>query len=114
MKQTMWIGVAVVLLAAVLGFEKESGGEASADQVHSIELPTIPTELPPAPGRESVGTCALCHSPRYILNQPPLSRKQWTAEVDKMRKTFGAPIPESQVPTIIDYLVAIRGTEGSK
>ena len=50
-----------------------------------------------------------CHTPRYVLEQPPLPRKTWQAEVDKMRKTYGAPVPDEDVPPIVDYLVAVRG-----
>jgi mono/diheme cytochrome c family protein len=80
--------------------------------VKSIELPTITTELPPGPGRDTVAvSCILCHSPRYITGQPPFKRAVWVAEVDKMRKVYGAPIEEAQVAEIVDYLVAIRGAQ---
>jgi cytochrome c5 len=80
--------------------------------VKSIELPSIATELPPGPGRDTVAvSCILCHSPRYITGQPPFKRAVWVAEVDKMRKVYGAPIEEAQAKEIVDYLVAIRGSE---
>jgi mono/diheme cytochrome c family protein len=76
----------------------------------SIELPTIQSELPPGPGRDTVAVaCILCHSPRYITTQPPFKRAVWVAEVDKMRKTYGAPVDDAQAAQIVDYLVAIRG-----
>jgi hypothetical protein len=53
----------------------------------------------------------VCHSTRYITMQPAFPRAVWVAEVDKMRKTFGAPVTEEQAKTIVDYLVAIRGTK---
>ena len=60
--------------------------------VKSITLPSMQPDLPPGPGRDTVvGACAFCHSGRYVLGQPPLPRKTWTAVVDKMRKTYGAP-----------------------
>ena len=46
---------------------------------------------------------------RYALEQPPLPRKTWEAEVDKMRKTYGAPVADEDVPAIVAYLVAVRG-----
>ena len=49
--------------------------------------------------------------PKYITLQPPLSREAWTASVTKMRTTYGGPIPEEQVPKIVDYLVAINGAK---
>jgi hypothetical protein len=68
--------------------------------------------LPPGPGRETVVVmCAVCHSTRYITIQPPLSRETWSAEVTKMQKTFGVLIPDENAGQIVDYLVAVRGTE---
>jgi hypothetical protein len=64
-------------------------------------------EFPEGEGRNLVTAyCNACHSPRYILMQPPLSREQWTAEVNKMVKTYGADIPEGDQTTILNYLVA--------
>jgi hypothetical protein len=45
-----------------------------------------------------------------VLDQPPLPRKTWEAEVEKMRKTYGAPVADEDVAAIVDYLVAIRGS----
>ncbi|HEX3345925.1 MAG TPA: hypothetical protein VHS09_15175 [Polyangiaceae bacterium] len=62
------------------------------------------------PGRDQVtSSCVVCHSPRYVLDQPPLPRKAWEGIVDKMRKTYGAPVPDEDVPAIVGYLVAVRG-----
>src|SRR5271154_6556957 len=45
-------------------------------------------ELEPGAGKDIVtGYCNACHSPRYIVMQPPLTHDQWTAEVTKMVKT---------------------------
>jgi hypothetical protein len=79
--------------------------------VHAITLPSLPTDLPDGPGKQAVlDRCVVCHSPRYITMQPPFSRTVWTAEVDKMRKTFGAPVSDEQADDIVNYLVSIRGT----
>jgi hypothetical protein len=37
------------------------------------------------------------------LNQPPLSREEWHKEVRKMIDTYKAPVPEDQVPAIVNY-----------
>ena len=75
-------------------------------------MPAVAVELPPGPGRDTItGACAFCHSNRYITLQPRFTRQQWTAEVDKMRKTFGAPLADPQAAEAVNYLVAIRGTE---
>ena len=60
-----------------------------------------------APGEGSQETrayCNACHSPNYILMQPPLPAATWEAEVNKMNKTFGAGIPDEDTKKIIQYL----------
>ena len=54
------------------------------------------------------GNCAACHSSDYIATQPPMKDKKafWQAEVTKMIKVYGAPIAESDVGKIVDYLAA--------
>ena len=67
--------------------------------------PLYPPELAPGPGREEVQSyCATCHSTRYITMQPPLPPDTWTAEVNKMVKVMGQPIPDDVQPVIIKYL----------
>jgi mono/diheme cytochrome c family protein len=67
--------------------------------------PLYPPELAAGPGREEVQSyCATCHSTRYIPMQPPLPPETWTAEVNKMVKVMGQPIPEEVQPVIIKYL----------
>ena len=42
-----------------------------------------------------------------VLTQPQLSRAAWEAEVEKMRKTFKAPVEEKDVAGIVDYLASL-------
>jgi hypothetical protein len=78
--------------------------------LHTLRLPSENVTLPDLPGREKVtSACVACHTPRYVLDQPPLPPKTWEAEVDKMRKTYGAPVADEDVPAIVAYLVAVRG-----
>ena len=56
--------------------------------------------------------CSICHSADYIeMNSRFLKRAAWEAEVTKMIKVMGAPIPESDVPRIVDYLIRNYGVE---
>jgi len=67
--------------------------------------PLYPPELAPGPGREDVQSyCSTCHSTRYITMQPPLPPETWAAEVNKMVKVMGQPIPDDVQPVIIKYL----------
>jgi hypothetical protein len=71
----------------------------------------------PDPGRMFPGdakadainnNCLACHSAGMVLTQPALSRAEWQSEVQKMRSTYKAPVEESDVPAIVDYLVALK------
>ena len=54
--------------------------------------------------------CSTCHSLDYIvMNSPFLTRAAWEAEVRKMMKIMGAPIPEDEVAPIVDYLTQHYG-----
>ena len=62
-------------------------------------------ELAPGDGKEEVqSNCELCHSPRYITMQAVLPAQAWADEVNKMRKTYGAPISDDDAQKIIQYL----------
>ena len=102
--------LAVGLFAAPRTTVAQPAAETPSDTVRSIELPTFPPDLPDAPGRNAVvGSCTICHTPAYVTMQPPFARKAWEATVDKMRKVYGAPIPDAVVPEIVGYLMAVRG-----
>ncbi len=79
---------------------------ASSDGNFEIALfPSFPADLAEGEGRtETESFCAMCHSARYITMQPPLPGATWEAEVNKMIKTFGAPIPDPAAKKIISYL----------
>jgi hypothetical protein len=80
--------------------------------IRSISLPELDSDLPERDGRKLVViACASCHTTRYIMHQPPLSRQTWVAEVNKMRTTYSAPIAEENVNPIVEYLVAVRGAQ---
>jgi len=73
-------------------------------------LPGETSMLKQAPDRgyaTAEAYCAACHSRDYITTQPPARGKEfWAAEVNKMVVVYGAPIPDSERPMIIEYLAA--------
>jgi mono/diheme cytochrome c family protein len=76
----------------------------------SVSLPDSDRDLPDGPGLAAAqGNCLSCHSAGMILNQPAMPKAVWEAEVAKMRNVYNAPIPEKNVPNIVDYLTAIKG-----
>jgi mono/diheme cytochrome c family protein len=77
--------------------------------------PSFTPELAEGEGRQEVQSfCATCHSTRYITMQPPLPGATWEAEVTKMMKTYGAPIPEAASKKITAYLQAHYAPENRK
>ena len=75
-----------------------------------IELPSETARLKPGPGMDTAGKyCMICHSVDYIYMQPPLKKDQWHAEVTKMNKAYGAATPDSEVETIVNYLMSQNG-----
>ena len=96
-------------MTAVIAWQRNAQAETTGT-VHSITLPAMQPALPDGPGRDTVmAACVICHSNRYITMQPAFSRTVWKNEVDKMRKTFGAPLNDDQAAQAVDYLVSIRG-----
>ena len=80
----------------------------------SVELPTSHTFFPPGNGAEIAnGQCLICHSAGMVLRQPPLTLEEWTGEINKMRNSFGAPLPADQVGVLARYLVGINGRQQS-
>jgi len=69
------------------------------------QYPIYYPELAAGNGKDDVeNNCELCHSPRYITMQPVMPAQAWSDEVNKMRKTFGASIPDETAQKIIQYL----------
>ena len=56
--------------------------------------------------------CSVCHSADYIeMNSVFLNKAGWTAEVNKMVKAYGAPIPEDEAAKIVAYLAQYYGAQ---
>jgi mono/diheme cytochrome c family protein len=80
---------------------RQSEGSVYSAGAYPIYRP----ELEPGDGKqEAEAYCNTCHSARYITMQPPLPATTWEAEVNKMIKTFGQPIPDEAANEIIKYL----------
>ena len=106
--------LATVIVAAVLAACGKSQTGPQADPlVHTLTLPPeAAPDLPAAPGRDEVyANCLICHTLRYVALQPRFARKTWQAEVDKMKKAYGAPTSPEASEKIVNYLVATHGTE---
>ena len=88
---------------------------ASSATALKIELPAETPAYKPGPHLDLVtARCLTCHSADYVSTQPPnLPRATWTAEVNKMKKVYGAPISDEDIEPLAEYLVKTYGNERS-
>jgi mono/diheme cytochrome c family protein len=86
--------------------------------VKTIQLPPDGVQLKPSPlpgYAKAQANCVACHSAEYMLYQPPTAaRPYWEAMVKRMKAVFKAPIEDTDVPVIVDYLVKTYGNEQAK
>ena len=79
----------------------------------NYQLPPETATLAPGPDMETVqANCTVCHSADYITTQPRSFANPtavWTAEVTKMRKTYGATVDDDEAKVIINYLATTYG-----
>ena len=106
-------GLLVQTVAALASLWALGAVPTSAD---GVALPSVKVELPwgdrefEGEGSTAVNNvCLACHSAEMVHQQPKLSAAAWTAEVNKMRAVFKAPIEDPDVPAIVDYLVKLQG-----
>jgi hypothetical protein len=113
MKCISALTVAITLAPLIFGFSAVQAGPPAPIAIHSVsvELPVSRTEFPPGPGSDLAGKCLICHSASMVLKQPALSRAQWTAEINKMRHTYGAPIDDDEVDKLSLYLAKINADQ---
>ncbi len=80
----------------------------------TLKLPQETAKLRPSklPGYQgALQKCAICQSADYISQQPPgMNQSQWTAEVRKMEHAYAAPLSDSEVNQIGEYLAVTYGT----
>jgi hypothetical protein len=105
-----------LLTALILGIATMPlmAGTAMPLELNSVklDLPDSDRMFPAGPGSDAINNnCLACHSAGMVLNQPAMSRQAWAAEVDKMIKNYKAPVASEDVGTIVEYLVALKGTK---
>jgi sulfite dehydrogenase (cytochrome) subunit B len=100
----------VLLVAAGAGVAL-SANPAPPTGTTTITLPrNAGPSFKPGPGAETAEKyCTTCHSPAYVAIQPPMTGAQWTAEVTKMQRAYGATIPPDAAATIVQYLASEYG-----
>jgi hypothetical protein len=125
------VGIAMALAGGLVFAQMRSGSYGSSNAASVAQVappkwtpdakydvgpyPSFAPELAEGEGKLEVQSfCATCHSARYITMQPPLPAGTWEAEVTKMIKTYGAPIPEAAAKKITAYLQAHYAPENRK
>jgi mono/diheme cytochrome c family protein len=94
--------------------EKAGTGAVQSWAKVTVEFPTSHTAFPPGNGADIAnGQCLICHSAGMVLRQAPLTVDEWTGEINKMRNSFGAPLPADQVAALARYLHSINGRQDS-
>jgi cytochrome c len=100
------------LIALVFTGSLMAGSVLSAPK--TIQLPEDQSKLRESslPGYAlALQKCGICHSADYINYQPPgQSLAQWTAEVEKMQHSYGAPLNETDITVIGAYLAVAYGS----
>lgn len=110
MKKLMLACVAAGLVIVTLPALAADTMTTMKDGVVTIKLPPETVEFKSGPNVEVAKTyCTQCHSADYIYNQPPMNKEKWVGIVTKMQKTFGAPVPDSEIDKIAEYLVSQNG-----
>ena len=98
-----------MFVAAACAVSGISAGAAALN----IDLPAETAAFKPGPHLDLVkARCLVCHSADYVSTQPPnLPRATWTAEVNKMKKVYGAPLGDEDIKPLVEYLVKTYGNE---
>ena len=105
----------ILLLAATVGTADMVAPRSEAQTAlvlksTKVTLPDSSAMFPPGPGADvATNNCLTCHSVGMVMNQPAMPKAAWEAEVNKMRNVYKAPVTESDVAAITDYLVSIKG-----
>jgi len=99
-----------------VGIRQGAAPELAPDAQYDVgTYPSFTPELAEGDGKvEAQSFCATCHSTRYITMQPPLPGATWEAEVNKMVKAYGAPMPDTTAKKITAYLQAHYAPENRK
>ena len=105
-------------IALTVGLTRAHAGDPTPTQKWqklSVELPASQSSFPPGNGADIAnGQCLICHSAGMVLRQPPLSQDEWVAEINKMRNSYGAPLPAEQVDALARYLHSIDGSKSPR
>jgi cytochrome c551/c552 len=106
----MKLAIALMLRCAVLGGAVVTAAPAVSGDI-SLPADTSQLKRSDLAGYPiALQKCGICHSADYINLQPPgMTTQQWTAEMAKMQHTYGAPLSESDIDLVGEYLGVTYG-----
>jgi mono/diheme cytochrome c family protein len=82
--------------------------------VVKVDLPVSNAYFPAGDGADVANAqCLICHSAGMVLRQPPLTQKEWIGEINKMRNSYGAPLPADQIEALAKYLFSLNDSQSS-
>lgn len=104
MKNLSLAFASLLLLTGTAGALADSGGGIIHWQSTSVTVPG-PGGFFSGPDTQLLNAnCVMCHSAGFVERQPPLSLSAWTMEVTKMKKAFGAPLQDQDIPPLAQAL----------
>src|ERR1700756_4771567 len=99
------------LTAALLVSTPALVQQLPAIKTTTVDLPSGDSMFPGGTKADAINNnCLACHSADMVLNQPPLPKATWEAEVHKMISAYKAPVDDADVAPIVAYLVKTKGT----
>jgi hypothetical protein len=70
-----------------------------------ISLPAHGRQFSGGPQSSVANTyCLMCHSGGMVMTQPPLTLSQWQAELHKMVKVYGCPLPQGNINELAQFI----------
>jgi cytochrome c553 len=104
--------LSIALLAgALIWFSPAWVQDLPALKSVNVDFPSDDKQFPGGAEADAINNnCLACHSADMVLNQPPLPRATWEAEVHKMISAYKAPVDDADVAPIVAYLVKTKGT----
>lgn len=101
-ERRLFLAMAITVAAA--------SGAAVGGAGLKVEFPIETAVFKSGQGSDLTGQCLVCHSADYVTSQPPgMPLAFWKAEVEKMKKVYGAPIPEDQIDGLAQYFAQNYG-----
>jgi hypothetical protein len=105
------LSTVLILGASLLPLTAHAGPLTELKSV-KLEVPASDMMFPAGPGSDAANNnCLACHSADHVLNQPSLPEATWEEVVNKMIKSYKAPIASKDAADVVKYLTSTKGTK---